>query len=651
LRESGEFVLIERGEDIVADVFGISVSALQAFQNAINVTSNNIANASTPGYDRESVNLTEALPQSNGSATVGAGVVVTGVGRAFSEAAFNQLNSSQSTLGQLNALQNYSNQIDNLFGTTVGGLSTSLQNFYSAFSDVANNPTSTASRQALLGQAQAVAGSFQNASSELNSLNTDVNSRITADVTQINSIASAISTLNKQIVVGTAQDGGQPPNELLDQRDQLVSNLSQLVGVSTTTDPNGALNVFVGNGQPLVLQGQTTALTTVPNQFNASQLEVSTSTSNGNSISSSITSGDLGGLLAARAQVINPALNQLGQVATAFSQTVNSQQAQGMDLSGKLGANIFSVGAPLATSSSKNTDAVTAGASVNPNTLGSLTSDNYILSFQGGAPTLTDTTTGTSVLPTGAGTTISPYVANGLSIVLSGAPANGDQFLIQPTVTAASSLSVVMSNPSQIAAAGAIKTAAAGTNTGAAIISSGTVTNPADPNLLAPATITFANPPTSFSVNGLPPVAYTSGGNINVNGWEVQISGAPAAGDTFTVGSNAGGTGDNRNALAAANQQNQGVLQNGTTSITGAVSALITGLGSQAQQINTAQTAQAAVNAQAVTSVQSTSGVNLDEEAASLLQWQQSYQAAAQALSIGNSLFTTLIDSVNGTFT
>jgi flagellar hook-associated protein 1 FlgK len=635
----------------VSDVFGISVSALQAFQNAINVTSNNIANASTPGYDRESVNLTEAIPQSNGAATVGAGVVVTGISRAFSQAAFNQLNTSQSNLGQLNALQNYSNQIDNLFGTTVGGLSTALQNFYSAFSSVANNPTSTASRQALLGQAQAVAGSFQNASSELNSLNTDVNSRITADVTQINSIASAISTLNKQIVVGTAQDGGQPPNELLDQRDQLVSNLSQLVGVSTTTDPNGALNVFVGNGQPLVLQGQTTALTTVPNEFNASQLEISTSTSNGNSISSSITSGDLGGLLSARAQVINPALNQLGQVATAFSQTVNSQQAQGMDLSGKLGANIFSVGAPLATGSSKNTDAVTAGASVNANSLGSLTSDNYILSFQGGVPSLTDTTTGTSVMPTGAGTTASPYVANGLSIVLSGVPANGDQFLIQPTATAAASLGVVMNNPSQIAAAGAIKTAAAGANTGAAIISSGTVTNPADANLLVPSTITFSNPPTSFSVNGLPPVAYTSGGNIDVNGWEVQISGAPAAGDTFTVGSNACGTGDNRNALAAANQQNQGVLQNGTTSITGAVSALITGLGSQAQQINTAQTAQAAVNAQAVTGVQSTSGVNMDEEAAALLQWQQSYQAAAQALSIGNSLFTTLIDSVNGTFT
>ena len=634
----------------MSDVFGISVSALQAFQQAINVTSNNIANASTPGYDVESANLTEAIPQSNGAATVGAGVVVTGISRAFSQAAANQLNTSQSSLGQLNALQNYSSQIDNLFGTTVGGLSTSLQNFYSAFSNVANNPTSTASRQALLGQAQSVATSFQNASSELNSLNTDVNSRITADVQQINSIASSISTLNQQIVVGTAQDGNQPPNELMDQRDQLVSNLSQLVGVSTTTDPNGALNVFVGNGQPLVLQGQTTTLTTVPNQFNASQLEISTSTANGNVISSSITSGDLGGLLAARSQVINPALGQLGQIATALSQTVNSQQSEGLDLNGNLGANIFSVGTPSATSSSKNTDAVTASVSVNANGLGALTGDSYILSFQGGAPTLTDTTTGASTTPTGAGTAASPYVANGVSIVLSGAPAASDQFLIQPTATAASNINVVMTNPSQIAAAGAVVTTAAGTNTGAATISSGTVLNSANPNLLAPVTIAFTSP-TTYTVNGGAPNAYTSGGNIDVNGWQVQISGAPASGDSFTVTSNAGGTGDNRNALAAANQQNVGVLNNGTTSVTAGVSALITGLGSQAQQINTAQTAQAAVNAQALTSVQSTSGVNLDEEAASLLQWQQAYQAAAQALTIGTSLFTTLIDSVNGTFT
>jgi flagellar hook-associated protein 1 FlgK len=175
------------------------------------------------------------------------------------------------------------------------------------------------------------------------------------------------------------------------------------------------------------------------------------------------------------------------------------------------------------------------------------------------------------------------------------------------------------------------------------------VLNSADPNLLVPVSIQFTTPPTTYSVNGGPGVAYVDGGNIDVNGWRIEISGAPANGDVFTVTGNTGGSGDNRNALAAANLQNVGVLQNGTTSITAGISALITGIGSQAQQINTAQTAQAAVNSQAQSSVQSISGVNLDEEAASLLQWQQAYQAAAQALAIGNTLFTTLINSVNGT--
>jgi len=629
----------------VADAFGISVSALQAFQQAIAVTSNNVANASTPGYDEETINLTATAPQSNGTLNVGAGVLVSGISRAFSQAEANQLNTSQSSLGSLNAVQNYTNQIDNLFGTTAGGLTTALQTYYSGWSDVANDPTSTAARQALLGDAQSLAASFQSSSTQLNSLNSDVNTRITADVNQINSLGQSIATLNNQIVAGTA--GGQVPNTLLDQRDQLVSSLSQLVGVTTTTDTNGGMNVFVGNGQPLVLQGVTTQLTTVPDQFNASQLEISTSNSNGVSISSSITSGDLGGLLSARNQVINPALNQLGQIATALSQSANLQQNSGLDLSGQFGANLFSVGAPQATASSRNTDATTASVSVADT--GALTADNYVLAYNAGAYTLTDTTTGASVVPAGAGTTASPLTAAGLSIVLSGTPAAGDQFLIQPTAQAAGTFNVALSDPSKLAAAGAIATSASDTNTGGATIAAGTVLDAANPNLLTTATIQFTSA-TTYSVNGAGSFAYTSGGNIAVNGWQTQITGSPAIGDVFTVQSNAAGTGDNSNATAGANQQTQGVLDGGTQSISSAVSALVTGFGAQAAQINTAQTAQTAVNTQAQQAVQSTTGVNLDEEAANLMQWQQAYQAAAQVLTVANSLFTTLIDSVNGTF-
>jgi flagellar hook-associated protein 1 FlgK len=627
----------------LSDVFGISVSALQAFQAALTVTSNNIANASTPGYSKESIDLTAAAPQANGVTSIGNGVVVSGVTRAFSQASANQLNTSQSSLGQLNALQTYSSQIDNLVGTTAGGLSTALQGFYSAWSDVANSPTSTATRQALLGKAQSVAGSLQSASTQLNALNSDINSRITSDVQQINTLGASIATLNKQIIVSTAQSGGQAPNTLIDQRDQLVSNLSALTAVSTTTDSNGALNVFVGNGQPLVQQGNTTTLTTVPNQFDASKLEVSTSTSNGNIISASITSGDLGGLLAARTQVIDPAKNQLGQIATAFAQTVNSQQNAGLDLTGQLGANLFTVGAPAATASSKNTGTATATVSVS--SVGALTANDYTLSYKGGAYSLTNTATGAAVPFSGSGTAASPFTADGLSIVLSATPASGDQFLIQPTAQAAGTINVAITNPSQIAAAGAVQATPAGTNTGTATISTGTVLNAANPSLLATATIQFTTP-TTYSVNGAGSFTYAAGGNIAQNGWQVQISGTPAAGDSFTVKSNAGGTGDNRNALLSASQQSSPVLGNGTVSINSAVSALITGIGSQTQQIKTAQTAQTAVNDQAVSNQQSVSGVNLDEEAAKLLQWQQAYQASAKALQIASSLFQNLLTAV-----
>jgi flagellar hook-associated protein 1 FlgK len=318
-------------------------------------------------------------------------------------------------------------------------------------------------------------------------------------------------------------------------------------------------------------------------------------------------------------------------------------------LNGNFGAPIFSVGTPTASASSANSDTTTATVSVNAGGLGAFGPDSYVLAYRNGAYSLTDQTTGSSVNFTQGGTPAAPTItANGVTITLSGTPAANDQFLIQPTANAASTFSVVLTDPSKIAAAGAVQSAAADTNTGSGAISSPTVLNAGNAALLTTATIAFTSP-TTYTINGaLPAQTLPANGEItSANGWQVTITGI---GDTFTVKSNAGATGNNTNALALAAGQSTGVLNGGTVSVTGATSALITNLGSQAQQINTAQAAQTAINTQASTAVQSVSGVNLDEEAANLLKWQQAYQAAAQALTIGNSLFTTLIDSVNGTF-
>jgi flagellar hook-associated protein 1 FlgK len=628
----------------LSDLFAISTSALQAFENAISVTQNNIANANTPGYARESLVLSATAPETIGQASTGTGVTVSSINRAYSQSTENQLNTSQSSLSQLTSLQNYTSQIDNIVGTTAGGVTTALQNYYNAWSTVANDPTSTPARQALLGSAQALAQSFQTTSNQLQGLNSQINAGISADVQQINTDAASIAAVNQQIAVGTAQSGGQPPNALLDQRDALIANLSKLAGVSTTTDSNGAVNVFIGNGQPLVLQGNVTQLTTVPNQFSPTQLEVSTSTDGKNPISATITSGDLGGLLAARAQAVNPTLNQLGQLAVGLAQSANAQQNAGLNLSGQFGANLFSIGGPAVTASSNNSDTATATATIA--NVGALTTNDYLLKQTSGGLSLTNASTGAAVNFTGTGTAGNPIVADGVSIVLSQTPALGDQFLIQPTVNAAGSLNVALTNASQIAAAGALQTAAGANNTGNATIGAATLQNAADPNVLTPTTINFTSA-TSYTV-GAQTYAYTSGANIDLNGWQVAISGTPAAGDSFSV--QPGASGNNVNALASASQQTLGVLAKGTISINGGASDLVTSVGSQALQVNTAQTAQTALNTQAQQAVQSISGVNLNEEAANLLQWQQAYQASAQAFAIGNSTFTTFMDSINGTY-
>jgi flagellar hook-associated protein 1 FlgK len=301
--------------------------------------------------------------------------------------------------------------------------------------------------------------------------------------------------------------------------------------------------------------------------------------------------------------------------------------------------------------SSNNTSTVTATVSpVTSANVGSLTSDNYLIAYNNGAYSVTDTSTGKSAGATVTGNTIA---VGGLNVTLSGTPSNGDTFLLEPTAAAAGGFAVSLTDPSQIAAAGAVAASASSTNTGSGAISSGTVVDPTNPNLLATATIKFTSA-TTYSINGVGSYAYTSGGTIppttaTQDGWQVQITGTPAANDVFTVQANTSGTGDNRNALAAAAGQTTGVLSGGTTSIDGATSALVTNIGSQAQQVNTSQTAQTAINTQALANVQSVSGVNLDEEAANLLKWQQAYQASAQALQIGNSVFTSLLAAINGT--
>ncbi len=623
----------------MSDIFGISVSALQAFQKAVAVTGNNIANASTPGYSRQSVELATKEPQRYGNGYLGSGVDVITVRRSFDQAAVTQRNNSQSALGQINSLKTYTDQLDNLFGTTGDGLSAALKNFFGALSDVANDPASTSARQALLGHAQTLTNTFRNVDTQLDAANNDINAQVSADVSQINSTAQSIAQLNRSIVAGGGNPG-QVPNDLLDQRDELVHKLADLTGVTTTQESNGSINVFVGNGQGLVLQDQAYALGTAPSSFDPTRLEVTYAGTGSTPITGNLTGGALGGALAARASLIDPVRNQLGQLAYALADSVNTQQRAGLDLNGALGADFFSVQGPQTISASGNASAVSLTTSIA--NVQSLTADAYTLRYSAGAYVVTRASDGAAIATTGAGTAASPLQFDGLSIVASGTPTNGDRYQVKPTALAAATIGVALTSTAQVAAAGAVRSSASAANAGTGSISAPTVLDSTNANFLNTATIAFTSS-TTYSVNGAGSFTYAPGANIDVNGSRVQISGAPAAGDAFVLQRNTGGAGDNRNALALANVQNLGVLTNGTVSVTSALSSLVTSVGTKAQQTNTAQSAQVAINSQAEQKVQSVSGVNLDEEAAALLQWQQSYQAAAQALKIGSSLFDTVL--------
>jgi len=405
---------------------------------------------------------------------------------------------------------------------------------------------------------------FRNINSQLDSMEAEVNSRLETAVSQVNSLSAAIADLNEQIAHTSAS--GAMPNDLMDQRDALLQQLNEQIQVSTVTQDNGAVNVFIGNGQAIVHGFDSEELGVVHDEHQSGRLDLAY-LGNGSTavpITGSLGGGVIGGALDFRHDVLDPTRNEIGKVALAFVQTFNEQHHAGMDLNGNMGGDFFAVGGAQALPGSSNTGG--AGMNVQVTDVGALTGQDYMFTFDGAAWSARDPATNLPVTFTGTGTALDPFVIDGVSIEVTGAAAAGDSFLVQPTAAVVGGMQLLITDPAQIAAAAPIRTEASLSNTGSATIDAGTVLDPSDPNLLSTVTITFVDA-NNYSVNGGPPQAYTSGSPIDVNGWRVQISGTPDAGDTFTVEANSGGTGDNRNALALASVQTMKVLDGATLTL------------------------------------------------------------------------------------
>lgn len=615
-------------------------SALLAFQRALATVSHNVANVNTPGYSRQRVELAARPGDAAGRNYAGAGVEIANLRRLADGLVFARQIDSSGELGRLQQLSTQSDRLDSLLSDSATSLSGPWSAFFTAAQDVSANPTSPIARSQMLAAADQLTGRWHSIDSQLSKLDDEVDNRVAASVNDVNRLSTEIANLNRDI----AAAGSNAPPDLLDARASRIDQLAGLIGATTVAQDDGALNVFTSGGQSLVLGNRAQALSTVPDPVHPDRMQLALSTTAGPvALSSTSVSGEIGGLLEFRTRVLDPAHAELGRLATAFASTFNATQQAGVDYNGNAGAPFFSLPAPRVTALQANTGTATLSAGVAD--VATLQGADLVLKFDGTNWAASRADTGGAVAMTGTGTAADPFVVSGLKLVVAGAAAAGDRFSVSPTTGAAAGIQVALQDPAGIAAAAPLQTRADAANLGSASAGSAQVTNPATFAAFAGATIDFIDANT-YTVDGTGPFAYTPGTPIASGGWSLPLTGTPAAGDQFVLSRTPARSADNTNARALASLDGLGVLDGGTLSLTTGLGTLTAGVGSDARHADMTLEAQQTIHDQIGAERDSVSGVNLDEEAADLLRFQQAYQAAAQVIATADNVFQTLLGAV-----
>ena len=621
----------------MSNLLATGSSALIAFQRALSTVGHNVANINTPGYSRQRVEFEARDATYFGYGYQGNGVQIVDVRRMADSLATSRLLDSGGELARLQQLSTLSSRLDQLFSEKATGISAPWSSFFDSVNALSSNAAGSADRESVLAQANALVTRFRQIDQHLDGLDIEVNAGLTAATDEVNRLAKEIAQLNGQI-------GGSssPSGDLLDRRDQLISELVAFTGGNAATQDGGLVNVFSAGGQPLVVGAAASTLVTVPDPYRPERLQVALET-NGQRVTldKRALGGQIGGLVEFRTTVLDPAMAELGRIATSLAQTFNEGHRAGMDQYGQMGADFFTLPAPRLSSNANNTGNASLTTSVG--SVAGLNAQNVLLRFDGAAWVATHPDTGASIPMTGTGTAADPLVVNGIEVVLaSGTPAANDRFLLQPTAGAAGNLGVAITDPGRIAAATPVKATTDLANTGSGKLSGLKVTDAANAGLLAPADIEFIDA-TQYTINGTGPFAYTPGQTIAYNGWSVVLDGAPAAGDTFSVGPTGANSSDNGNAKLLSNLDDARVLNGGTLTLNGAIGGLTTQVGSAARQADYSAQAQQVIHDQAQAARDAVSGVNLDEEAADLMRLQQAYQAASQIIATADTLFQSLL--------
>ena len=645
----------------MSGLLSIGKSAMFANYAALQTTGNNIANVNTPGYSRQTAQLADAPGQFTGSGFFGKGVNVVTVQRAYDQLLTVQAASASSAASADSARLDKLNQLETVFPIGATGIGAAAGDLLNAFVDVSSNPTDASARQVTLGKAQELAARFRNAGEQLSALQSGVVQDMRASVSAVNALAQQVGRLNQQI--GALKGTGQPPNNLLDERDRVISDIGKLINVSTQSAEDGSLGVFIGGGQNLVLGGVVNTLKVVADAYDPSRVQIALRAGATDRLipQAAFSGGSMAGLLKFQNEDLSHATRLLGQMATAISGAVNLQQSLGLDLGQPAGrgAPILSVTGARVLTASDNAGSAQFSASVS--NAAQVQASDYELRFDG-------SNYGLSREPDGQAVTGSPFTPaalaagvaiDGLTIQLSAGTAQaGDRFLIQPAATAAQNMQLVLTDPKGLAAASPFTGSVGANNGGTASVASVLAVSAAStPILSADFVFTSATGDYNWTLDDGTTVTtgtgtWTPGAPITLGGFAMKLDGVPKSGDTLKVASTVSPAGNNGNALAFVKLGETALVGTGATqtglNITDAYASALASVGVRVQGGKTASVISTALAHDAETARSNKAGVNLDEEAARLIQFQQSYQAAAKILQVAQQVFDTMLQTAAG---
>ena len=615
----------------MADLMRIGSSAMSAAYAQLQTTGQNIANAATPGYVRREVLLQE-VTSSGQQGWVPRGVEAVAVQRVYDEFLVRESVASKAAASQDAVRSESLGRLDRLFSDPATGIGAAFDDLVGAFGDLANRPSDPATRSAVLARAETFARRAVSLDARVVELRDSAQSQIQGEVAKANDTLAALATLNARI--GKARGAAGEPVALYDQRDKLLADLNGTLRANATLTQDGTVTVTTPRGESLVVGASAARLAVTADALDASKPAISLVRGNGVTlpIDAAEVGGRLGGLMRFATQDVDLARNGLGRLVAATAGAVNDVHARGVDAAGRPGQPIFGLGSPLAIPASGN--AGNAAVEVVLADPSALQASDYELSVTHSGYSLRRLSDGSA-----QSFAVLPATHDGLRLSPAGGTAQpGDRFLIRSASAFAPGMRSLLTNPDRIATALPVAAETGAANGGdvrvvSLEVGAGSVNT-------SPVTIQFLAG-NQYTVNGGAPTGYSPGSGIAFNGWTITLDGTPAVGDTVRIAATANPAADNRNARALQALGDAAIVDGGKA--IDRYASLIGDIGLRTQSAKSSGEMSQRIHEDAERARTAMSGVNLDEEAARLLQYQQAYQAAAKVLATANEMFRALL--------